>query len=377
MNFLQLASFSGNIGDNAQISGLRYSLKRHFGESLTFSDLEIRQFYQSWNELRFDREFAHFSNQNDALIIGGGGFFDMNFPYSASGTTIDISNEVFDLIEVPIVFYALGCNQLRAPAPECVDKFRQFLDNVLADDKSLVSVRNDGSYDVIEQYLGPFYAERIHEIPDPGFFFQPDESFCNLYNPLLNPNFSYLGICLAGDDPHLRYGSKSGFAESMAEALRDFLNMETTTNLIFFPHIYKDIDIIHSVLEFFPDQLRRMRVQIAPCFQGNPAEQYIFSLYRKCELIISNRFHGVVVPISLGIPAVAFCDHATRKVAALMDKINLPEFKYSYRENLDDFAHFIRGLFDQRHAFYRTSSRVLSDLKCMNDNFLNLFSSSF
>ena len=61
MKVLQLASFSGNIGDNAHVSGLRNCLQQHLGSDLTFHDLEIRRFYKSWNEANFDSD------------LGGGG----------------------------------------------------------------------------------------------------------------------------------------------------------------------------------------------------------------------------------------------------------------------------------------------------------------
>lgn len=377
MNILQLASFSGNIGDNAHVDGLRHSLQQHLQADLTFEDLEIRRFYKSWNEARFDREFAEKVNQYDALIIGGGGFFDMNFSSSVTGTTIDLPNEVLDAIQAPIIFYGLGCNQLQDPEKECIVKFRAFLDKVLAEDKCLVSVRNDGSLDVIEKHVGKTYSERIHEIPDPGFFFQLDDTYTNMYDSLLKEGECYMGICIAGDEAQSRYGNEEQFAIEMGKALQTILESNPGLNLVFFPHIYQDLEITYGILKHLPDQTRRLKTLVAPCFQGSHAEQYIFSLYKKCDLVISNRFHGVVVPVALGIPPIAFCDLATRKVNKLIEKINLPEYKYAYSQDLTDLPDFVGGLLGRKETFVEKSGEILCNLKRVNEDFISRFAAMF
>ena len=375
MKILQLASFSGNVGDNAHVAGLRNSLKHHLGSDLTFQNMEIRCFYKSWNEAHFDHEFAKEVNQYDALIIGGGGIFDMNFPYSVTGTTIDLPNEILDSIQVPVIFYGLGCNQLQDPAKECIVKFRAFLDKVLTENKCLVSVRNDGSLEVIEKYVGHSYSERIHEIPDPGFFFQLDDAYTGMYDSLLKKGEHYMGLCIAGDEAQSRYGDKEHFVIEMGKALQTILKGNPDLNLVFFPHIYQDIAIIYGILKHLPDPTRRLKTLMAPCFQGLHAEQHIFSLYKKCDLVVSNRFHGIVVPVTLGIPSIAFCDLATRKVNKLIEKINLPEYKYAYTRDLTDLPDFVDGLLGRKEAFVEKSEKILCDLKRMNDGFMGQFAS--
>ena len=373
MKLLQLASFSGNVGDNAHVAGLRNSLHRQLDPELTFHDLEIRRFYKSWNEARFDHSFAKLANQHDALIVGGGGFFDMNFPYSTTGTTIDLSDEILNAIKVPIVFYGLGCNQLQAPNPECTGKFRTFLDRLLEEDKCLVSVRNDGSLEVIEKYIGNAYSKQIHEIPDPGFFFQLKKPYFDTFKDLLKKDAKYLAFCLAGDEAQARYGNPSHFAARMGQTLQHLLDTHNDLNLVFFPHIYNDIEIIYSILAQLPDQTRRLRTQVAPCFQGAGAEQYIFSLYSQCDIVVSNRFHGIVVPVSLGITSIAFCDNATRKVPCLIEKINLADYKYLYTETLDGFHEAVCDTMKKNAIFKQQTATLLENLTTVNDRFIEKF----
>ena len=373
MKVLQLASFSGNIGDNAHVAGLRNTLRQHLGSGLAFHDLEIRRFYKSWNEARFDRSFAEYANQHDALIIGGGGFFDMNFPYSVTGTTIDLSSKILDAIKVPIVFHGLGCNQLRDPDPECANKFRTFLDRILAKDKCLVSVRNDGSHEIIENHVGSAYAKQIHEIPDPGFFFQLDEAYTNTFKTLLKKDARYIAICLAGDEAQARYGDPVRFPEKMGKSLQRLLDVYDDLNLIFFPHIFQDLETIYNILGHLPDQTRRLRTQVAPCFQGANAEQYIFSLYSQCDIVVSNRLHGIVVPVSLGIASVAFCDNATRKVPRLIEKIDLADYKYLYTEDLDGFHDTVCDTLAKSTTFKKRSAVLLESLTIVNDRFIEKF----
>ena len=94
MKILHLASFSGNIGDNASHMGLRKILS----ELLDFNqinNIEIRDFYKSTSEKYkkyFDETFVDLCNNYDLVIWGGGGYLDYWVPDSKTGSTFDISN---------------------------------------------------------------------------------------------------------------------------------------------------------------------------------------------------------------------------------------------------------------------------------------------
>jgi len=70
---LHLASFEGNLGDNANIESLQAALSRELGLG-PFTPLEMREFY--WKERCFDSDFAERANESDPLLISGVNSFD-------------------------------------------------------------------------------------------------------------------------------------------------------------------------------------------------------------------------------------------------------------------------------------------------------------
>ena len=115
MKIAHLTSFGGNIGDKLHINGIRNKIKEEFSLSnkdLIFTNIELRLFYQNIRQRSFNDEFVSQVNQHDTLIIGGGGFFDINIEQSSTGVTIDFNERILEKIKIPIIFYGLGCNQL-------------------------------------------------------------------------------------------------------------------------------------------------------------------------------------------------------------------------------------------------------------------------
>ncbi len=49
MNVLHIASFCGNVGDNANHYGLRKKLSYIFPENVVYDELEIRRFYKNYD----------------------------------------------------------------------------------------------------------------------------------------------------------------------------------------------------------------------------------------------------------------------------------------------------------------------------------------
>lgn len=162
MRILQVASYNGNIGDCANHTGFRSEWKRQIGEDI-FENLEMRYFYRSWNQRKFDESFIRMANEYDLLIFGGGGFFELNWDYSATGTTIDLSKEVLEKIEIPILFNCIGTNAAKGASESTVKKFDLFLEYVIKRG-NFVSVRNDGSYQLINRLYKDKYKETVKSI---------------------------------------------------------------------------------------------------------------------------------------------------------------------------------------------------------------------
>jgi len=164
---LHLASFDGNIGDNANHDGFYKYLKQNKTLKFKIDELEIREFY--WKKKYFDKQFVDLVNSYDLLIIGGGNYFELWVENSPTGTSISIELELLEKIKTPILFNALGVDPGQGASEENIQKFRNFLD-LLIKRKDFISIRNDGARKAILEYVGEKYLDNIHHTVDAGFF---------------------------------------------------------------------------------------------------------------------------------------------------------------------------------------------------------------
>ena len=89
MRILHLASFTGNIGDNLNHSGLYRSLEKELGvKNFSIQEEEIREYF--WKKKQFDQGIIKKFNFFDLIIVGGGNFFELWVENSRTGTSIDI-----------------------------------------------------------------------------------------------------------------------------------------------------------------------------------------------------------------------------------------------------------------------------------------------
>ena len=98
MKILHIASFKGNIGDNANHIGFRDWFEKLVKHTVEWENIEIREFYRS--KRKWDNGFAKEANAYDLVIIGGGNYFELWVEKSPSGTSIEISPEVLRKIEI-------------------------------------------------------------------------------------------------------------------------------------------------------------------------------------------------------------------------------------------------------------------------------------
>jgi len=363
---LHIASFSGNIGDNANHNGFRYRLKDKLGCNIHFDEIEIREFYRSWNMRDFNtEEFIDQCNSHDLVIFGGGNFFEIRWDYSFTGTTINISKDTLKKIDTPILFNAMGCDIATGYSVERVKRFGSFLEQITASEKMLVSVRNDGSYGTISSLYNGKFNDYIYRVPDGGFFIKTKQSGF----PELDENRRSIGINIVSDMKDIRFnGSEENgipydvFIKQYAEEMNDFLKENDKYQLIFFPHIYSDLTAITDMLEYMDDWYRRERIKVAPCIAGPGSEEYIFGLYKMCDLIMGMRFHSNVCSIAQNIPTIALCSY--KKIHDLYKEVGLPDRvvevnKAGFREKLRDEIQNTIGDLDRISAEYRKVNEKL------------------
>lgn len=320
MKVLHVASFTGNIGDNANHIGMRSRLAAVLGARPEYTELEIRYCYQIYTgEHRwfFDDDFVEKANAHDLIIIGGGNFFEPWITDSATATTINITNERLEKISKPLVFYGVGFDIHKGATTENLKKFSSFLCQCIKQSNVFVSFRNDGSL----KNLKLAYPDRpdlwsaIDVVPDGGFFYKVGKT----PSPYISGE-SFWGINIASDMESLRFpaGQISGitwkeFLTEFAGFLQQSLEKNPQLKLIFFPHIFRDVLSIGEFMTYMDDRLCRDRVVVAPFSCGWGACNHLFSLYQRCELVLGMRFHTNVCSIAMNIPAIPLVSYPKLK----------------------------------------------------------------
>ncbi len=322
LRVLHVASFTGNIGDNANHLGLRHLLEANMGRAIDYTEFEMREVY--WGQRRFDADFARLANQHDLVMVGGGNYFELWVEHSATGTSIDIDREVLDAITTPMVFNALGVDPGQGASEQALKRFRRFLDYVMAREGWLLSCRNDGSMQTLRSLVGERYAETFVHLPDYGFFLPPE----NHFHVELNPAARNAVVQLAGDMPEVRFGDRSagrldldGFIEEMATAIEGL--SAAGYHVILTAHIFRDLQLIDRVMQRLPDPLRRRHIAVAPYLTGFAGARYIFSLYRQADLVLGMRFHANVCAYALDRPCIGLSSY--RQIDDLYKELQLDE----------------------------------------------------
>lgn len=316
---LHLASFDGNIGDNANHNGMRKIWKDKLPVILDISELEIREFH--WKRRFFDDDFVHLCNQYDLIIIGGGNYFELWVEKSRTGTSVDLPPDMLRKIRPPIFFNALGCDPYKGAPLINIQKFKTFLDITGRSEKYFLTVRNDGSLENVRNLLGKSYSDMMTEIPDGGFFVNVTDHF----HPEIIEEIPNIIVNLAGDMPEIRFPGDftyNDFVEEFSCFLMQLFE-HGKKNFIFVPHIFRDLSMISNVIEHLRDDVRRRFVSVAPYLHGEKSEEYIFDLYKKADLSLGMRFHANVCSIGLNTPSVAMITYP--KIADLCKELSLDE----------------------------------------------------
>jgi len=373
VNILHVASFVGNIGDNASHVGLYYILDQ-LVPKYTIRKMEIRKFYQNYqgsDKQCFDKEFVEYANKFDLLILGGGGFLDYWVENSKTGTTIDISPYLVGKIKVPTLLTSMGCMPHKEVPDGNVKKFRIFLDAILSNNNIRIAVRNDGSLSSLKNDIGGRYSEEIPEILDNGFF----------YRCASNANFpvkrNYAAINITEDQLFMKSVYRKDinidkYVKSIAKIV-DYICHEKGLDVVFVPHIYSDIKAIYEVVKQLDNYVVRERVSVAPCIQFDDGANYLFSVYKNSDLTLASRLHSNVCSLAMNVPVIGLA--TLDRVRYMYDHIGasdryvspVSEFHFEVHKKID------RLLADKNSLV----SEVDANLRAKKKESLDFYSSSF
>jgi len=309
LKLLHIASFEGNIGDNASHLGFKEILRQLSTElevEFDVSRLEIRKAYANYNghdKLLFDENFARKANEYDLTIFGGGGFLDYWVHGSSNGTTIDIDNEILELINKPILMTSVGSNPHRKVPEENYNKFEGFLNHVSNSCNVTIALRNDGSVDSLRKDFGDSALIGIKSVVDHGFFFKPD-----MCSSTLAIDGDYAAINITNDQIEMfnegrRVSGKAWYYRELVDVV-SFLVEERKLKVVLVPHIYSDVLAIAELMDYLPESYLRSKVVIAPSWQGDSATNFIFNIYKNSKLVIASRYHANICSLKFGVQTI-------------------------------------------------------------------------
>lgn len=331
LRLVHVASFQGNAGDQANHAGLYGILGELTGRVVCVTEVEIRRAYRNYSgpdPLRFDQSFVELCNSHDAVVFGGGNFFEVWLPDSSTGCTIDISSGVLDRIAVPTLFFGLGFDMSKGAPPESLSRFRAFLEDLLLRDRVTVTVRNDGSHVQLREAYGPDVAQQVPTVPDGGFFAPLPDS--------IDQDPHRIAISITPDMPEIRFPAltKREAYDRLVATIAEYITRMVSTGeqrrVVLVPHVYTDVRLMGDVLDALPDTARRTVVSVAGYYSQAAAHQRAFSPYAGAGLAVSMRFHGTVVPFAWGTPTIGLATY--RKVSDLLDELESPEQRINLRD---------------------------------------------
>lgn len=161
-----MASYNKNIGDNAAIYNIRNWFKTNSSLPVSWSSLDMNEFYSKKNSISFSKDFFKKANKKfDAIFIGGGGLIEGHlYNQNHTGWKLPFNHEILELIDIPLFAIGLGVNYFRGCEHLSGDGKKNL--NLLVNKATRFSVRNDGSQEILEKY-----GIVSREIPDPGLIF--------------------------------------------------------------------------------------------------------------------------------------------------------------------------------------------------------------
>ena len=284
-----------NVGDNALTIGLINSFKNF---NVQIHNLHLRK-------IKFTPQYIDKINKEcHMIIIGGGGLLHCSpgvrkKKNNTSGTLWNISPHNISLINVPLVIYAVGYNVFRGEK-DLPPIAKQSI-NIMIQKASFFSVRNDGSIDRLNKFLGN-KNKNIFKIPDPGLYVHTLDK--PIKNVSVDPNKINIAFQLAFDRIDYRYPNLNDFIAK----LKCLIDKLILNNIIvwFVPHVKLDHIYIHKF--FNPN-----KYNLLPYLPKYQKCTTVMNFYSKMNIVVGMRGHSNICPFGLNIPIISLVTHEKNK----------------------------------------------------------------
>ncbi len=321
MRIIHIATFKGNVGDRINHNGFYKALNDIYND-LEITQIELRDFYFSAKEQKyFNIEFAKKINEYDLCIFGGGGFFDAQWLNSATGVTLNLSNDFVNEIKIPVIVNAMGYHEYPGVTNEEIcARFQKFLLQITSKKNWYITVRNDGSYERLLDRYGKEVVHNIKKVPDNGFF-------CDfLVDDLSVRDETTIGMCITNDLFSEEY-NKNVDTSLFNKHIAEFINKQVLENrkIILFPHTPNDVNVISELFSYIDNEAKRNNIIVAPYDASSDSSiTQLGYYYKRCACIIGMRFHSLITAINLKVPAIALSGH--RQMEALFEDLGMSNY---------------------------------------------------
>jgi len=328
LRVMHLANHGGrNIGNGALISGLEHVLSEDIPRTLAFS-------HEPWDaysrlDRRFDAAFVERVNAtSDVLLIGAAVSFDGSAHYESTGFRFDLPLELWDRLEVPLVFYGLSNRAWPRKPYYNRDRLQQALERIVTDPRILFAARNDGTKEWLESMLGR-PSDAIGVVPDPALYVRTEDAF----HPELVEGERHVLVAVNAEDEDYRWAvapkrrtlqqpagvhglrgriplstswgwreARHRFLGELAAAL-DKLVAEEGVTLVLCPHDVFDVPMSYELWERLAPRSKQHAVFTSAALDSRRSA-YFYDLYTKVDLAIGMRIHSMNPAVGLGTPVV-------------------------------------------------------------------------
>tara|TARA_R100000008_G_C3587657_1_gene173824 strand:- start:6939 stop:8021 length:1083 start_codon:yes stop_codon:yes gene_type:complete len=305
----QLASYDANVGDNIATLNIRKKINELFDNQVEWESVNILNFFDARHNIGFCKsKFKKISEDNDMLIVGGGGLIEGDYKYETR-FKLPFNEEILSVIKIPIVSFGIGVNYFRSRkrsqiSPEGLKNLKSFIDRC-----ELFSVRNDGSHEILMNF---FNDSKIQEVPDPGLIFgfemgQKEDIVDGFFQPAWN----------GGEDIIKGRDLNDMNLDKISKIVEHY-------NLKVIPHCSKDYrfplnkDLFHWTQEQFSELVKY--------------ENFIklFQTYYDFDFSVAMRGHSQLCAIGLNLPSIYFSTQD--KLLNFSKKNNFMEYNVDIKE---------------------------------------------
>ena len=285
---------STNAGDIALFESVRKQYEYYLGD-VEFKLFELHN--------RVSERLIAKLNTYDGIIIGGGGLFlkDTN-ENDISGWQWPIPKELYAKIEIPLFVHAVGYNRFRDQG-EFIAEFNLNL-NELVNASSFIGLRNSGSIQSIQNYLGPGLKSKICFQPCPTTMLDIlyRDEIENINKNIVKAGKKKIAVNIAFDRHNLRYGRQSeenDIMNTLCDAIIELKRQDfEIINLV---HVPRD--------EEFNLWLRKKNIKIEVINLVGASIDKIIEVYKQFDLVIGTRGHAQMIPFGLDISILSLVSH--------------------------------------------------------------------